>query len=222
MFSSISNSTNVVKNSIMNSVRHLSSSINPATTAVFVCDIQDTFKKHIYGFDNMVNMASKMCRIANQFEMPIIVTEQNPKVFGNTVKEIDISKAAIVQEKSKFSMWTPEIKDLIQNRFKTKSVILCGLESHVCILQTTLDLINEGVDVYILADGVSSINKAEIDLARKRCMMSGAAITSTESILFQLLGDAKNPNFKFANKLIKETKESTKEALDCFVKDLYK
>jgi len=52
-------------------------------------------------------------------------------VFGNTVKEIDISKAAIVQEKSKFSMWTPEIKDLIQNRFKTKSVILCGLEVNI-------------------------------------------------------------------------------------------
>jgi len=206
----------------MNGVRCLSSSINPATTAVFICDIQNKFKDHIYGFKNMVNTASKMCKIANQFEIPIIVTEQNPKAFGKTVEEIDISKAAIVQEKSKFSMLTPEIKELIHDRFKTKSVILCGLESHVCILQTTLDLINEGIDVYILADGVSSINKSEIDLARKRCMMSGAAITSTESILFQLLGDAKNPNFKFANRLIKETKETTKEAMDCFVKDLYK
>ncbi|KAG4104516.1 Isochorismatase hydrolase [Neocallimastix lanati (nom. inval.)] len=216
MFSN--NSSSLVKNSI----RCLSSSINPATTAVFVCDIQDKFKNFIYGFDNMVNTASKMCKIANQFEIPIVVTEQNPKAFGKTVKEIDISKAALVQEKSKFSMMTPEIKELIHNRFKTKSVIICGLESHVCILQTTLDLLNEGIDVYILADGVSSINKSEIDIARKRCMMSGANITSSESILFQLLGDAKNPNFKFANKLIKETKEATKEAMDCFVRDLYK
>ncbi|ORX81513.1 Isochorismatase hydrolase [Anaeromyces robustus] len=213
---------NNTSNLIKNSVRCLSSSINPATTAVFICDIQDKFKDYIYGFNNMVNTASKMCKIANQFEIPIIVTEQNPKAFGKTVKEIDISKAVIVQEKSKFSMLTPEIKELIHNRFKTKSVVLCGLESHVCILQTTLDLLNEGVDVYILADGVSSINQAEIDLARKRCMMSGASITSTESLLFQLLGDAKSPHFKFANKLIKEYKDATRDAMNCFVRDLYK
>ncbi|KAG4095906.1 Isochorismatase hydrolase [Neocallimastix lanati (nom. inval.)] len=213
---------NTTSSIIKNSVRCFSSSLNPATTAVFVCDIQDKFKNHIYGFNNMVNTASKMCKIANQFKIPIIVTEQNPKAFGKTVKEIDISKAALVQEKSKFSMMTPEIKELIHKRFNTKSVIICGLESHVCILQTTLDLLKDGIDVYVLADGVSSINKAEIDVARKRCMMSGANVTSTESILFQLLGDAKNPNFKFANRLIKETKETTKEAMNCFVKDLYK
>lgn len=92
-------------------------------------------------------------------------------------------------------------------------VILVGLEAHVCVTQTALDSLAAGHRVYIIADGVSSINAEERGIALSRLRDAGAIVTTSESIIFEILKDAKEPAFKGINALVKEVKEDTREAV---------
>jgi len=136
--------------------------------------------------------------------LPLVVTEQYPKGLGNTVQEIKLNNTTDkVFSKTQFSMLIPEIRSLILTD-DIKNVVLFGIEAHVCILQTTMDLIECGVDVHILMDGTSSSQQFERFIAFNRLRNSGAFLTSTESVLFQILGDATHPQFKDISKLIVE------------------
>ena len=83
-------------------------------------------------------------------------------------------------------------------------MVLFGIESHVCVLQTTLDLLERGHDVHIASDGVSSRHLADRHIALQRMRDSGAFISTTESLVFQLLGNSKHPQFKTVQKLIRQ------------------
>lgn len=89
-----------------------------------------------------------------------------------------------------------------------------GIESHICVTQTTLDLLNNGHKVYILADGVSSCNPQEVPIALDRLRAAGAVVTTSESFLYECMGDASIPEFKAIAGLVKETSASTKDTLD--------
>ncbi|KAI9311644.1 Isochorismatase-like protein [Dichotomocladium elegans] len=183
--------------------------IAPQTSALFVCDIQERFKGVIWQFPSVITVANKMIKASKVLDIPVVVTEQYPKAFGRTVEEIDVSDAVINMEKTKFSMYLPEVANLLRER-KTKSVILVGIESHVCVLQTALDLLENNFDVHVLADGVSSQNHSEVNIAIARMRSAGATITTSESMLFQLVQDAKHEKFKAISNIVKEYMEATK------------
>jgi hypothetical protein len=103
-------------------------------------------------------------------------------------------------------MWTDEVQKLMTASPLIKTVVLFGIESHVCVLQTTLDLLEAGFNVVVLADGVSSMNRQEVSIAIERMRDAGATISTSESVLFQLVRDAKADTFKPISKLVKESK----------------
>jgi hypothetical protein len=167
------------------------------------------------------------CCAAKILKMPIFVTTQNAARLGATVEEVASlfpdSPAVPVIDKTAFSMLVPELKEHVDGVAKSSgsggtssklSVILVGIETHICVTQTTLDLLAQGHKVYILADGVSSCNAGERPVALKRLAQEGATVTTSESLLFELLGDAKSENFKGISGLVKETKEPTKSAVE--------
>eukprot|EP01102_Stenamoeba_stenopodia_P017997 TRINITY_DN653_c0_g2_i1.p1 TRINITY_DN653_c0_g2~~TRINITY_DN653_c0_g2_i1.p1 ORF type:complete len:166 (-),score=29.15 TRINITY_DN653_c0_g2_i1:55-552(-) len=148
-----------------------------------------------------------MVSAAEPLKVPVIVTEQNPKALGTTVPEIDISKARTFS-KMKFSMLEPEVEEYLKSlrgpeNEPIKSVVLFGIESHVCVLQTALELLQKGYNVHVLADGVSSRHHYDREAGFSMMRQHGAMITTSESLLFQLLESANHPAFKAVQNLIK-------------------
>jgi len=172
------------------------------STSLFLCDMQEKFRPSIMYFEEITKTAGRLNELSKILEMPTIVTEQYPKGLGHTVSEVgDISHAQKF-EKTCFTMVLPEVeKSLVEA--KTKSVILCGIETQACILRTVTDLLDLGVDVHVVADAVSS--RSQVDrlygLATMRQM--GAFITTSETVLLQIMGDAAHPKFRQAQKLIR-------------------
>jgi len=190
----------------------------PKNTIFLLCDLQTRFRPAIHGFDHVVNTANKMLKVAKIANIPVLATEQNPRGLGPIVPELPLPSLGELHigtySKSLFSMITPQIADILaQRQPSVKSVVLFGIESHVCVLQTALDLLELQYDVHVLADGVSSCNKEEVPWALERMRQAGAQITTSESISFQLIGDSASPNFKALSTLVKEEKELTKTTL---------
>ncbi|KAK6908939.1 hypothetical protein I203_102945 [Kwoniella mangroviensis CBS 8507] len=185
---------------------------------LLICDVQERFRSAIYGFDYMKNTICKMMEVAKILKLHTLVTEQNPKALGSTIHEITNllhpARHLGTYPKTKFSMITEGTKyDIDKGQFDT--YIVTGIESHVCVLQTTLDLLKLPTqpEVFVLADAVSSCNKPEIAIALRRMELAGAKITTSESMIFELLGDANNGKFKQVASLIKDEKTNTALAL---------
>lgn len=165
-----------------------------------------------------------MLRAANALQMPIYITTQSRAKLGNTVAELQTHltgpniRADI--DKTLFSMITPEVEALLPSTDnKTPlDVIIVGIETHICVTQTTLDLLERGHRVYVLVDGVSSINPEERGIALARLRDAGAVVTSSESVLFEVLRDANHEQFRVVSGLVKEMKEETKASLGVFSK----
>jgi hypothetical protein len=102
--------------------------------------------------------------------------------------------------------------------FQPLSCVIVGIESHICVTQTTLDLLSQGHKVYILADGVSSCNKEEVPIALARLRHEGAVVTTSESWIYECMGDAGIEEFRAIAKLIRESKEETTRSLEVLCK----
>lgn len=158
--------------------------------------------------ETVINTTKFMTSVAKELSLPIVATQQYTKVFGPTIPDAfadpkDIGTVVPVFEKKKFSMMTPECSDHLSSLGKT-SYLLVGIEAHVCLQQTALDLLEQGHDVHIIADGVSSQQRYDREMALRRMESSGAWLTSAQSAAFMLLGSADHPNFKAVSKLVKD------------------
>jgi len=179
----------------------------PKTSALFVCDIQERFRPLIQYMPSVIHVAKNMINSAHILNIPIVATEQYPKALGSTVDELKepLKKAsANIFEKKKFSMFLPEVETLL-HKWKPKTILLVGIESHVCVLQTALDLVAHGYDVHLLADGISSQKIFQRTIAIERMKQSGVFITTSESAAFQLMESADCQGFKEIQSFFKES-----------------
>lgn len=157
-----------------------------------------------------------MLKAAQILSIPVYATTQNRGRLGETCSELDLSSAVEHVDKTAFSMWIPPISKHFSSSTRSE-IVLVGIETHICITQTTLDLLAAGHKVYVLADGVSSCNKEEIAIALERLRKEGAVITTSESWIYECMGDAAIPEFKAVAGLVKQSGGNTKEVLGTLV-----
>ena len=179
--------------------------IKPENTALFLCDIQEVFRPTIHKFDEITHNSNRIYELAKILEMPIVVTEQYPKAFGHIVPEFKDVEKYVVCEKTMFSMWTPEVQEKMKSEFpQVENVLLVGIETQACIMATCFDLLENHYNVHLLANAISSRSQTDRLGGLRRCEKVGAYLTTGESALFQLLGDARHPKFREASKLIQK------------------
>jgi nicotinamidase-related amidase len=175
-------------------------------SAILIIDIQDRLLSAMpEGVQaRITEQVNVLLQAANLLTMPVLVTEQYPKGLGHTDAAITatLPPNTPVVEKTLFSAYQVEaVRDWLHQHSR-QQVILLGMETHICILQTALDLVEAGFEVFVIEDGVSSRAKGNQFNALQRLRLAGVTISNTESILFEWLGDAKHPHFKTLSKLI--------------------
>jgi nicotinamidase-related amidase len=168
-------------------------------TALVVIDFQEAFRTAVGEFDTVARHAGVLVQGARELGLPIVVTEQYPQGLGETVPEVAAHLNGVARHaKTVFSAVRADGFDL-EGR---DQVVVCGIEAHVCVQQTVQDLIDQGVEVHVAADAVTSRTALDRRLAVEKMERSGAWVTSTEMALFELLGQAGTPEFKAIQKLV--------------------
>lgn len=170
-------------------------------TALLLCDMQEKFRGNIMYYPQIIEVARRMLEGANALDMPVIVTEQYPKGLGHTVSELNVSQLKVFP-KTHFSMLIPEVVDHIKTLKDINSVMICGIENHVCVQNTVLDLLEDNFDVHLIADACSSRSMTDRIYAFQRMKDAGAYVTTSESMLLALVGGASHPRFKQIQKII--------------------
>lgn len=174
-------------------------------TALVVIDLQEAFRSAIPEFPQVASKASMALRGFQILNVPVIVTEQYPKGLGRSAEEIlfSLPDDFEVVEKTSFSSCGASafIEKLAD--FGAKQVVLCGLETHICVNQTAHDLLANGFEVHLLTDAVGSRYREDRETAISKMLLSGVVAASVEMSLFELMRDAKHEQFKEIQSLIK-------------------
>lgn len=174
---------------------------------VLVIDVQEKLLPLVRDHDAIVSAVKKLLTAVPIFELPVIVTEQYPRGIGHTVEAISVclqrGRDSII-EKSAFSAWAePSVRETIL-AVDRPQVIITGIETHVCVQQTALDMVSRDYDVYVCADAVGSRAHTDHERALERMRQDGVWVTTVESVLFELCGRCDTPYFKPMLEVIKK------------------
>ncbi len=178
--------------------------IRPEEAMAIVVDYQEKLIPVIHDFETVVKNSQILLEGLKELEVPMVISQQYTKGLGETIAPIrDVVGEAGTMEKTTFSLWqTEEIRRAITETGR-KKVILCGVEAHICVLQTAIDLLAEEYEVYLVQDCIGSRKPNDKKFACKRAMQEGAWLTTYEAVLYELTMGAKNPHFKAISKLTK-------------------
>ena len=179
--------------------------IEVASTALVLIDVQEKLAPAMSDFEPCANRIELLLDGARELGVDTIVTEQYPKGLGNTLPRF-ASKLPPDQfyiPKTGFSVFAePAFRTALAQKHR-ETLIFCGIESHVCVLQSVFDALDKGFKVCLAADAVTSRKAADRELALAAARRAGALVLSAEALLFMLLKDAKNPAFKAVSKLVR-------------------
>ncbi len=178
--------------------------LSPDDTALLVIDVQERLLPTIADRQRLITNCAILLQMAGVLNLPYLVTEQYPTGLGRTADE---DTAAMPDpsrriEKTRFSA----VIDLVDEHLHTwrcTNVLICGIEAHVCVLQTVLDLQAAGRQAFVCSDAVSASQPDQIGPALDRMKRSGAIVTGVLSAMYELLADARHPQFQSCLQLAK-------------------
>ncbi|MCB2204780.1 hydrolase [bacterium] len=171
---------------------------------LLVIDVQGKLAELVHRSGQVQNNTRILIEGSKVLGLPVVATEQYPKGLGHTVDAVASALGdAPVIEKSSFSCCGERDFDLKLNELHKTDIIVCGIETHVCVYQTVRDLLALGYNVHIVTDAVSSRTEENWKLGVRKCETLGAKLTSTEMLLFELLQVSGTEQFKAISKLVK-------------------
>jgi nicotinamidase-related amidase len=178
--------------------------LNISNSALIMIDIQGKLLNVMFEKEALLDNSQKLLKGIQLLGVPLVVTEQNPKGLGPTQAELtQLLPNTPALPKFCFSCSRdPAIFSAISS-LKRKQILLCGIEAHICVYQTAMELLAMGYEVQIVTDVVSSRTARNRDIAITRLQSEGAKLTTVEMALFELLGTAENINFKEISRIIK-------------------
>lgn len=178
--------------------------MNPFDTALLVIDVQEKLLPAIHGGERVAWNIGRLIQAAKTLGVAIDVSEQYPKGLGPTISSL---KSELPEPRAKLMFSCRELADMIQSWRERGiyKILASGIETHVCVQQTVLDLLGEGFQVYLAVDAVSSRSLLDHAIAVRRMDSSGATITTTEAAMFEWCERAGTAEFKQISALVKET-----------------
>lgn len=179
--------------------------LTPENSLLAIIDVQERLLPVIPDREQIVFNVRRLLLAAQAVGVPKIVTEQYPQGLGRTVQELSqhISEGTAVMPKKSFSIYDDERIRIEIDHHGRNQIILCGVETHVCVQQSAFDLCRAGHEVYIAADAVGSRFDYDHTTALRRLEISDIVLTTTESLLFEWCRTAEHPQFKMFSRLAK-------------------
>lgn len=178
--------------------------LTPENSLLLLIDVQEKLVNAL-DKDVIVKRVYNLVKSAKLLSIPVVVTEQYPKGLGVTVPSVadELPEDASVFEKVSFNALDADgVLDKIKS-YSKKQIVICGIETHICVHQTAAALLREGFEVYVAKDACASRSKYEFKQGIELMQSNGAKISCMEIILFEWLKTAKNPCFKEIQALIK-------------------
>lgn len=178
---------------------------DPKQAVVVVIDVQEKLTPHIADYRSVCATIVKLARAADVLGVPVVSTEQNPHGLGVTAAAIRgaLPAATVPVIKEAFSCWGESVFRERMKSLGRRQIILAGIEAHVCVMQTALEMLGEDFAVFVVVDAIGSRRTLDRDLAIARMTQAGVAVTSCEAMIMELQQRHTSATFKSILEIIK-------------------
>jgi nicotinamidase-related amidase len=184
-------------------MKHSKYFLNKEDAVLLLIDLQEKLMPVISSQDTVSKNVNTLIKAAQIMEIPIVLTEQYPKGLGTTLREIKQNAEGFrYVEKVQFSAFVPELQQILTD-INRKSILVTGIETHICVYQTVRDLIANGYSAHVVKDAVGSRTEANYLNGLQLMSEMGAIINNTETVLFDMLKSSADSNFKQISALVK-------------------
>lgn len=168
---------------------------------VLLIDVQERLAPLVLNNDKVIARCEWLLKLAKKLDVPILASEQYPKGLGPTLKQFlpYLNKEDCVQKIHFSCMQEPQYINKLRD-YKKNQFVLSGIEAHVCVLQTAMEMKGAGFDVYVVVDAVSSRNEQDLKYGLKRMKQEGIQLVTSEMVFFEWIRHAGTPEFKALSK----------------------
>ncbi len=178
--------------------------LDSKTCCLVLIDVQEKLLRVMHNPETTVKNCSILIQIANALDIPVLWCQQYPVALGPTSPRLteNLTRSFPIDKRSFSCCGSTEFTEKLHS-LQVDTAVLCGVETHVCVFQTAMDLLRQGLKVQVIADAVDSRSEQNKQIALNRLAANGVVISSTEMLLFELLRTSEHPQFKALSALIR-------------------